>query len=91
MNLQELKRLAAKGESDRLKFKRTTGQRTDAAKTVCAMLNGLGGFVIVGVGDKGELVGQEIGQRTVEEVTNESVLLSARFISILNSPSHGFV
>ena len=71
MNLQELKRLAAKGESDRLEFKRTTGQRTDAAKTVCAMLNGLGGFVIFGVGDKGELVGQEIGQRTVEEVTNE--------------------
>jgi hypothetical protein len=71
MTLQELKRLAAKGESDRLEFKRTTGQRTDAAKTVCAMLNGLGGFVIFGVGDKGELVGQEIGQPTVEEVTNE--------------------
>jgi ATP-dependent DNA helicase RecG len=71
MTLQELKRLAAKGESDRLEFKRTTGQRTDAAKTVCAMLNGLGGFVIFGVGDKGELVGQEIGQRTVEDVANE--------------------
>jgi ATP-dependent DNA helicase RecG len=71
MNLQELKRLVAKGESDRLEFKRTTGQRTDAAKTVCAMLNGLGGFVNFGVGDNGELVGQEIGQRTVEEVTNE--------------------
>src|SRR5665213_2150698 len=71
MNLQELKRLAAKGESDRLEFKRTTGQRTDAAKTVCAMLNGLGGFVIFGIGNKGELVGQEIGQRTVEDVANE--------------------
>jgi ATP-dependent DNA helicase RecG len=71
MTLQELKRLVAKGESNRLEFKRTTGQRTDAAKTVCAMLNGLGGFVVFGVGDKGELVGQEIGQRTVEEVTNE--------------------
>ena len=71
MTLAELKRLVAKGESDRLEFKRTTGTRNEAAKTVCAMLNGLGGFVIFGVGDKGELLGQEIGQRTVEEVTNE--------------------
>lgn len=71
MTLTELKRLVAKGESERLEFKRTTGTRNEAARTVCAMLNGLGGFVIFGVGDKKELIGQEIGQRTVEEVTNE--------------------
>ena len=71
MNLNELKRLVAKGESDRVEFKKTTGQRTEAAKTVCAMLNGLGGFVVFGVGNKGELIGQDIGQRTVAEVTHE--------------------
>lgn len=71
MTLAELKRLVAKGESDRLEFKRSTGTRNEAARTVCAMLNGLGGYVIFGVGDKKELIGQEIGQRTVEEVTNE--------------------
>ena len=71
MTLAELKRLVAKGESDRSEFKRTTGTRNEAAKTVCALLNGPGGFVIFGVGDQGELLGQEIGQRTVEEVTNE--------------------
>ena len=71
MTLAELKRLVAKGESDRLEFKRTTGARNEAARTVCAMLNGLGGYVIFGVGDKRELLGQEIGQRTVEEITNE--------------------
>jgi ATP-dependent DNA helicase RecG len=71
MNLHELKRLVAKGESDRVEFKKSTGQRAEAAKTVCAMLNGLGGFVVFGVGDKGELIGQDIGQRTVAEVTHE--------------------
>jgi hypothetical protein len=38
MTPQELKRLVAKGESDRLEFKHTTAQRTHAAQTICAML-----------------------------------------------------
>ena len=71
MTLAELKRLVAKGESERVEFKRSTGTRNEATRTVCAMLNGMGGFVVFGVDDKGELLGQEIGQRTVEEVTNE--------------------
>ena len=49
MNLKELKAIVAKGESDRVEFKRSTGQRTDAAKAVCALANGLGGFVLFGV------------------------------------------
>jgi ATP-dependent DNA helicase RecG len=71
MTLTELTRLVAHGESDRLEFKRSTGTRNEAARTVCAMLNGLGGYVIFGVSDKKELLGQEIGHGTVEEVTNE--------------------
>jgi ATP-dependent DNA helicase RecG len=46
MNLRELKDLISDNESERLEFKRSIGQRTEAAKTVCAMLNGLGGFVL---------------------------------------------
>lgn len=37
MNLQELKKLVSSGESDRLEFKASTGQRTAAMKTVCGM------------------------------------------------------
>ena len=48
MTLTELRRLVAKGESDRLEFKKSTGQRTEAAKTICGMLNGVGGCVIFG-------------------------------------------
>ena len=51
MLLEELQKLVAAGESESLEFKKTTGQRTEAAKTVCALLNGLGGFLLFGVSD----------------------------------------
>jgi len=44
LKLNELENLIANGETDRLEFKRSTGQRTQAAKTVCAMLNDLVGI-----------------------------------------------
>ena len=72
MNLDALIELVDQGEAEDCEFKRTTGQRTDAAKTVCAMLNGpLGGFVLFGVRNHGEIVGQDVGTRTLEEITNE--------------------
>jgi len=69
--LNELENLIANGESDRLEFKRSTGQRTRAAKTVCAMLNGLGGFVFFGVTDQGKIIGQEVSSKTLEDISNE--------------------
>ena len=100
MNLKELESLVKKGESDRLEFKRSTGQRTRAAKTVCAMLNGLGGFVFFGVSDQGKIVGQEISAGTLEDIAREireieppafpdvetTVLPSGRAVIILHVP-----
>lgn len=71
MNLPELKRLVAKGESERVEFKKSTGQRTEAAKTVCAMLNGVGGVVLFGVTDRGELSGQKAAESTLRDVVQE--------------------
>ncbi|MBS0585739.1 MAG: putative DNA binding domain-containing protein [Verrucomicrobia bacterium] len=71
MRLEELQKLVAKGESEGLEFKKTTGQRSEAAKTVCAMLNGLGGFVLFGVSDKGEIAGQQVTAKTLEDITQE--------------------
>ncbi len=39
MMLGELNAIVAGGESEQVEFKKSTGQRTDAAKAVCAMLN----------------------------------------------------
>jgi len=72
MNLKELKKLASGGESERVEFKKTTGQRTDGAKTVCAMLNGLGGFVVFGVTNSGEIKGQSITSGTLEDIAEET-------------------
>lgn len=71
MTRDELTRIVAGGESDRVEFKRSTGQRSEAMKTVCAFLNGLGGYVLFGVADNGALVGQVATARTLEEIANE--------------------
>jgi ATP-dependent DNA helicase RecG len=71
VNLEELRTLVAGGESDSVEFKRSTGQRTDAMKTVCAMLNGLGGFALFGIGNRGEIVGQEVSTHTLEQLATE--------------------
>ncbi|MBW1774945.1 MAG: putative DNA binding domain-containing protein, partial [Deltaproteobacteria bacterium] len=71
MNVHELKELVFGGESERVEFKRSTGQRTEAAKTACGMLNGLGGFVLFGVTDTGKLTGQQVGAETLEDIAAE--------------------
>lgn len=71
MQLEELKKIILNGESESLEFKKTTGQRTEAAKTVCALLNGIGGYVIFGVSDRGELIGQQVTNKTIEDLAIE--------------------
>ncbi len=71
MKFDELQALVAGGEGPQVEFKRSTGQRTDAAKTTCAMLNGVGGFVLFGVEPNGSLAGQEIGVDTIDDVVHE--------------------
>src|SRR2546425_4919413 len=71
MKLESLKKLAMQGESDRLEFKGTTGQRTEAMKTVCAMLNAMGGLVLFGVSDKGEIKGQDCSASTLDDIARE--------------------
>jgi ATP-dependent DNA helicase RecG len=67
----QLQVIVSQGESEQVELKRSTGQRTDAAKTICAMLNGGGGFVLFGVTDAGEIVGQDVSARTIEDVVHE--------------------
>ncbi|HBL16418.1 MAG: AAA family ATPase [Elusimicrobia bacterium GWA2_69_24] len=58
----------SRGESETQEFKSSTGQRSEAAKAVCAMLNHKGGRVIFGVDGKGRVVGQEVTDKTVSDV-----------------------
>ena len=71
MTLAEIMDLISMGESESLEVKRSTGQRTDAMKAVCGMLNGSGGHVLFGVTDKGDPIGQQVSTRTLESIAAE--------------------
>ena len=65
----EIMQTVADGESESVEFKATTGQRTEAARTLSAMLNGNGGQVIFGVQPTGKITGQQVGAKTLEDIT----------------------
>jgi len=71
VTLEQLRTWVAEGESETQEFKETTGQRTEAAKTACGMLNHRGGRIIFGVTPTGQVQGQGVTDRTIEEVVQE--------------------
>lgn len=71
MTSEQVAALAATGESETLEFKATTGQRSEAAKTMCAMLNTGGGYALFGVTPEGKAIGQHVGRQTIEDVSAE--------------------
>ena len=71
MTPEQVAVLVGTGESEILEFKTTTGQRGEAARTVCAMLNTRGGYVLFGVTPDGKTVGQQVGGQTIEGVSAE--------------------
>ena len=71
MDFELITTLAASGESETLEFKATTGTRREAAMTVCAFLNQRGGQVLFGVTRAGVVAGQQVSERTIEELSAE--------------------
>ena len=71
MTIDQIAALTASGESEMLEFKETTGTRREAAMTMCAFLNHRGGQVLFGVAQDGAVVGQQVGERTIEELSAE--------------------
>jgi len=56
MQSQNVEKLIQSGDCETVEFKRSTDQRTTAAKTLCGMLNGTGGMFLFGVTEKGNPV-----------------------------------
>ncbi len=71
MTRDELEGFVRLGESESLEFKQTTGQRSDGARTACAFLNNHGGRVFFGVSPGGGVGGQQVTDKTVEDVVQE--------------------
>lgn len=71
MNARQLQKLAKQGESETVEFKKSTALMRSIFETVCAFLNGKGGTILIGVNDKGELVGQDVTDNTRQELARE--------------------
>ena len=71
MRVEQLIALTTSGESEALEFKETTGTRREAAMTMRAFLNQRGGQVPFGVTQAETVVGQQVGERTIEELSAE--------------------
>lgn len=70
-SFSQLEQWVASGESETLEFKRSTGELSTGIRAVCAMLNQRGGRVLFGVDSTGQILGQDVSDRTIEEVASE--------------------
>lgn len=68
MKRREIERIAQAGESETIEFKKSTAQLRRAAETLCGMLNGNGGRVLIGVTPEGRILGQTISDKTLREI-----------------------
>ena len=59
------------GESVTLEFKKSTAEKDEACRTLCAFANGQGGELVFGVTPSGKVVGQKVTDRTLEELAQE--------------------
>lgn len=70
MTEQELQNLINQGEGQTLEFKSSLTLRQEIGETVSAFANTAGGIILIGVSDKGKVVGVEIGRKTLEDLAN---------------------
>ena len=71
MTLDYITTLTNAGESDTSEFKETTGTHREAAMTACSFLNQGVGQVLFGVWPTEAIAVQQIGKRTIEELSAE--------------------
>ena len=63
--------LLKEGESETVEFKPSLSQMDKIIESISAFSNTKGGTVIIGVSDKGEVLGVDIGKNTIEGLANQ--------------------
>jgi ATP-dependent DNA helicase RecG len=71
MQLADVINLARQGESQTVEFKKSTAEKDRACRTLCAFANGQGGQLLFGITPSGKVVGQQVTDRTLEELAQE--------------------
>ena len=69
MSQDEIMELIEKGESDTIEFKEAFGKK--AIETADAFANTKGGFILIGISDKGKINGVQIAKETLKVWANE--------------------
>ena len=91
IDLDYIQHLAENREGVDVEFKETTGQLDRGMETLCGMLNGVGGIVIIGIKNSGKIVGQEIGDKTTRMIGEAlhrfepSVEIQPKYVKLLDS------
>lgn len=70
MTLKKIKKLIQETESETLEFKKSAGMLHAAFETACAFLNGQGGTILIGVTDSGKIIGQDVTDKTRQEIAH---------------------
>jgi hypothetical protein len=71
MSPQEALAIMTLGEGQRLEFKQSLSLKRQIIEALCGLLNADGGRVLVGVTDNGEVVGVDLGRRTLETLAGD--------------------
>ncbi|MCK5543454.1 MAG: ATP-binding protein [Desulfobacterales bacterium] len=66
---KNIQTLIAKGESESLEFKTSFGKET--METLSAFANSNGGTVLIGINDKGKIIGVDITQESIQQWINQ--------------------
>ncbi|MDQ2994213.1 MAG: putative DNA binding domain-containing protein [Pseudomonadota bacterium] len=68
MDINQVKNFAKQDESQSFERKKSTANLKNIFQTLCAFLNGDGGILASGITDDGELVGQDVSDKTKREI-----------------------
>jgi ATP-dependent DNA helicase RecG len=68
--MSEIVKLLKEGESEEVEFKPSLSQMDKILECISAFSNTRGGIIVVGVSDKGKVLGVDIGKRTIENLVN---------------------
>ncbi|MDI6794548.1 MAG: putative DNA binding domain-containing protein [bacterium] len=73
MTKEQLYKLIAQGEGQRLEFKKSVAELDRVIQTLTAFANtnSDGGYVLIGVGDKGKVKGVIIGKETIKQIADK--------------------
>ena len=67
----KIKHMLKEGESETVEFKPSLSQMDKIMGSISAFSNTQGGTLVIGVSDKGEVLGVNIGSRTIESLANK--------------------